>query len=304
MARILVTGGNGIIGRHAVRTLRDGGHDVHVISRKLQDQPNIHQADILDINSITELLQELRPDWLLHLAWETENSTYWHSPNNLDYVAATLQMAKSFSELGGKRFVGAGTCAEYSWDEDTISEPLDEIRSETAPHTLYGQAKLATFQLLEKYFATTETSFAWGRLFLLYGPGEQEKRLCPDVICNLLRGHEVKCSSGKQVRDFMHTSDAGRAFAALLNTDVQGPVNIATGSPMPLADFTREIGYIIGSPELIKLGALTDRPDDPTQLVPLTNRLEREVGFKCLQTLRSGLQNTIDWWQHSSDSRK
>ena len=305
MARILVTGGTGIVGRHAVKCLRSEGHEVHLISRKKPSGSDFefHQADLLNPREMTHTLDAVRPERILHLAWETEHGTYWHSPRNLDFVAATLHLAKEFQAQGGKRFVAAGTCAEYAWDSGNTASALDERQSACSPHTLYGQSKLATFQLLEKFAATTDLSFAWGRLFLLYGPAEQEKRLCPDVIVSLLKGQLVKCSSGRQIRDFMHTEDAGRAFAALLSSDVEGPVNIATGAPLPLGGFVGEIAGLMKRPDLVELGALPDRPDDPPQLIAATDRLMREVGFELKHSLQSGLQDTINWWRGRSTNQ-
>ncbi|RED50816.1 NAD-dependent epimerase/dehydratase family protein [Aestuariispira insulae] len=299
MGRILVTGGSGIVGRHAVNALASQGHDLHLISRHPVQNPDheTHQADILDIPAMEQLLKAVRPESILHLAWETEHGEYWHSPNNLNHVAASLHLAKQFRELGGGRFVAAGTCAEYSWAEKDLSAPLDEKTALCHPHTLYGQSKLSTFRLLGKYAETSGLSFAWGRLFLLYGPGEQARRLCPDVILNLTNNQPVKCSSGKQIRDFMHTEDAGRAFAALLDSDVQGPVNMATGSALPLSGFVQELAEQLGRPDLVKLGALPDRPDDPKQLIAKTDRLKHEVGYHPVHTLESGLRDTIAWWR-------
>ena len=69
--------------------------------------------------------------------------------------------------------------------------------------------------------------------------------------------------TGRQVRDFLHSGDAGRAFAALLDADVEGPVNIASGVGVPVAELVGWIGEALGRPELIELGALPTRPGEP-----------------------------------------
>lgn len=298
MSKILVTGGTGFIGRHAVEQLVKNGHEVHVISRSAgsSQQSYIHQADILDQSRVRQIVQDVKADSLLHLAWETEHGAYWHNDRNFDHLSATLNLVRAFSQAGGKRFVGAGTCAEYDWSPENTAVPLLEDDAKTQPHTLYGTAKLSAFQLLQSYAQREGLQFAWGRLFLLYGEGEQEKRLAPDVIINLLKGQPVKCSSGKQIRDFMHAADAGHAFASLLESELSGPVNIATGQAIKLADFVNKIAEIIGRPDLVQLGALEDRPDDPGRLEPDITRLREEVGFQPNKTMEQRLTKLIGWW--------
>ena len=72
---------------------------------------------------------------------------------------------------------------------------------------------------------------AWARLFFLYGPGEDERRLVPSVITALLNGRTVETTAGDQVRDFLHVDDAARGICAVATTRVTGPVNIAAGVP-------------------------------------------------------------------------
>ena len=299
MSRILVTGGTGFIGRHAVEQLAKNGHEIHVISRSLSSSPHyhIHQADILDQAQVRPIIQDVKADSLLHLAWETEHGAYWHSDRNFDHLSATLNLARAFRQAGGKRFVGAGTCAEYDWSTNNTAVPLLEAGAKTKPHTLYGTAKLSAFQLLQSYAQREGLQCAWGRLFLLYGEGEQKQRLAPDVIINLLKGQPVKCSSGTQIRDFMHAADAGHAFAALLESKISGPVNIATGQAIKLSDFVNKIATIIGRPDLVQLGALDDRPDDPGRLEPDISRLRDEVGFQQTKTMEQRLTSLIGWWR-------
>ena len=71
-------------------------------------------------------------------------------------------------------------------------------------------------------------SSAWGRIFFQFGPYEHPDRLVPSVIRHLLLNQEALCTHGRQIRSFLHVADVGAAFAHLLDSEVQGPVNIGS----------------------------------------------------------------------------
>ena len=80
------------------------------------------------------------------------------------------------------------------------------------------------------------------------------------MILDLLSGREALCTHGRQIRSFLHVADAGAAFAALLDSDVEGPVNIGSGERISIAGMLERIARQIGRPDLLKLGARIARP--------------------------------------------
>lgn len=300
MGVVLVTGASGFLGRHALTALRSGGHEVHGLSRRppADDACIWHTADMLDADAIARLIRSLRPSHLLHLAWVTEHGRYWTSPENVHWVEATLHLARHFEAAGGRRFVGAGTCAEYTWDDSvTGREPFDEVRTARNPRHLYGRAKNATFELLSGYCATVGLGFAWGRLFFPYGSLDRRRTLVPSVIQSLRLGQPARCTAGWQRRDFIHVRDAAGAFAALVNGDVTGAVNIGSGVGTAVAELVTSLGALFGRPDLIQLGALERQVDDPEYLVADVRRLLEDVGFVPKTALRDGLEDTVAWWK-------
>ena len=84
------------------------------------------------------------------------------------------------------------------------------------------------FEVVERWSAQAGFGFAAGRLFWVYGPGEASERLVPSMIRAAEAQVPFTLRHPKQVRDYIHVSDAGSAFAALLASDAQGAVNIAS----------------------------------------------------------------------------
>ncbi|WP_299379187.1 NAD(P)-dependent oxidoreductase [uncultured Kiloniella sp.] len=299
MSRILVTGGMGFIGQHAVKALEDAGHELILVTRKQVEAKTsgaFLYGDLLKEGEPERIVKEARAEYLLHLAWETEHGHFWNAESNYLWKKQSINLVTSFWEQGGHRAVCAGSCAEYDWSAKTSESPLDEFHSPLLPGTVYGQCKVDCFRALESLSDQTH-SLAWGRVFLLYGKGETGTRFVPSIITSLLDDCEAKMSSGSQVRDFLDSRDVGRAFAALTMSDVLGAVNISSGTGVQLIDVAKMIGELIGKSELLKPGAFPDRAGEPLNLVGVNQRLTDEVGFVPEYSLKSGLSDVIKYWQ-------
>jgi len=297
VSRVLVTGATGFIGRHALEPLVGAGHDVHALSRRAAPPHSPagvhwHGGDLLaDSASVVE---HVLPDRLLHLAWYAEHGRFWTSTENVRWVEATLGLVRAFAAAGGVRAVCAGTCAEYDWTTDGKALAED---SPQRPSTLYGAAKHATHQVLEAAAGELGIELGWGRVFFLYGPDEDERRLVASVAGALARGERAETGAGNQRRDLMHVGDVGAAFAALVESDVRGAVNVASGEDRTLREVIEAIGRAAGRPDLLDIGALPPRPGDPEALVADVTRLREEVGFRPRVALDEGLAATVEWWR-------
>ena len=292
--RVLVTGATGFIGRYTLSPLRELGFEIHVAGRKPSDDPAVtfHTANLFDPADVLRIAREAQASHLLHLAWDTEPGRFWNSSLNLDWVGASLAMVQAFAEAGGTRVVLAGTCAEYRWGAEA---PLDEIRSELAPATLYGVSKDALRRIVSAYAETAPLSFAWGRIFFLYGPGEKPGRLVSDAIRTLGARQPFATTDGNQRRDFMHVDDVARAFALLLASEVQGAVNIASGEAVPIRSILEAIALETGGQEMLRLGERPRPANDPAVIEAAVDRLRYEVGFTPRHTMSEGLAQSAKW---------
>ena len=288
-ARLLLTGATGFVGRQ-VRAHLGAAYDLHCTSRgKSGDEiPTWHQLDLRDSDSCARLIADIRPEILVHTAWNTEHGAFWEAEDNADWLEAGRTMFSAFAAGGGRRIVGCGSCAEYAGD---IGEPRREYGDEESaePATRYGRAKLE----LLRHLQSLPIEHAWARIFFAYGPGEGPKRLVPSIIRGLLNGKAVDCSSGRQRRDFIDVRELGRAIAMLANSTVIGTINLGQGEECRIADLARMLGELAGHPELIRLGVLPDRPGEPERLVPDLTRQARELGFTPNISLREGLEDAL-----------
>jgi nucleoside-diphosphate-sugar epimerase len=307
--RVLVSGAGGFIGRWSVPSLLGLGYDVHAVlsgnasrdSPKELEGATLHFADLLDAPSVAALMSETRPTHLLHFAWIATPGLYWQSAENFRWAAASEHLLRCFGARGGRRVLMAGSCAEYDWSRvemcDELLSPLAD--DGTAPMSPYAASKIGLQKTLADVGRREHLSTAWGRIFFQFGPYEHPDRLVPFVICNLLQGRAAPCSHGRQIRSFLHVADVGAAFAAVLDSALEGPVNIGSDEPVALADLVERIGRQIGRQDLVQLGARPAAAYEPPVLVPDVHRLRDEAEWRPRFTLNEALSDTVAWWRRT-----
>jgi nucleoside-diphosphate-sugar epimerase len=288
----MLTGATGFVGRHTLAALLESGHEVHAIARSRGPEASgvvWHEVDLL---AGSEVVAEVEPEILVHLAWYAEHGKFWSSQENVHWVEVSLALLRAFVAVGGRRAVIAGTCAEYEWSREVY--PEDAIK---CPATLYGAAKHGLHTIASVYAEQAGLSLAWGRLFFLYGPYEAPERFVPSLVRGLLAGESTPMTAGTQRRDFLHVTDAGAAFAALAASDVVGPVNVASGKAVVLRELAQQVADRIGHGERLQIGARPMPEGEPPALVADIARLRDEVEWMPKIGLEEGLDSVIAWWR-------
>ncbi len=294
---VLVSGANGFIGRHTLPLLLERGYNVHALlypscDNSLKVFPcQYHVCDLFDFAAQKKIFEQIRPVYLIHFAWITTPKIYWTSFDNFRWVQASLELFRNFIECGGKRILCSGTCAEYDW----VNERLSETTSSLVPRTFYGICKRSLSELLFAVSRQTKVSSAWGRIFFVYGPHEHKERLVPSAIHALLGGNNFRCFSGEQKRDFLFVEDVAAAFVALLESQVEGAVNIASGAAIPIRELLETLRRTIATTGVIEFFQESKNNQEPPALVADIKRLEQEVHWRPRWTIEEGLRKTVQW---------
>lgn len=297
MKKVLLTGASGFIGQHAIAPLLKRGYEVHAVSTAARTEDSLgaiwHQANLLVSGTTQKILEQVKPTHLLHLAWYVVPGKLIASPENFSWVAASMDLLRGFAEQGGQRLTICGSCYEYDWNYGYCSEKL----TPATPNTIYGACKQALNLMLRSFAAQSALSAAWGRVFFLYGPQEHPDRLVSSVIRSLLKNEPARCSHGRQIRDYMHVQDVADGLVALLDSAVEGDVNVSSGQATTLREIVLAIGKLLERPELIQLGAIPARANDAPLVVGDNTRVTAETGWVPQYDLEAGLQHTIEWWK-------
>ena len=295
--RVLVTGATGFIGRQAIPELIARGFEVHAVSSKaVKDEEGVfwHQADLMNLLDAEALFKKIMPSHFLHFAWYAEPGKFWNSQENFKWVECSIRLMRFFKAYGGCRIVMAGSCAEYSWRQGGT---FSESSSHGAPLTTYGVSKKAMQLLLEAYSQQFQLSAAWGRMFFLYGPNEPPIKFISSVTISILQKKVIKCTQGNQRRDFLHVQDAATAFVALLDSSVQGVVNISSGEAYSLKEIVSIIENYLNATEYVHFGEIISKKE-PYLIKGNNKRLLNEVGWSPSYQIESGVISTIEWWRN------
>ena len=294
MKTILVTGASGSVGRHILPRLVSQGYNVHALERGAKNRVAHHpainwQSGNLLNGDIEELLAKLKPTHCLHLAWvSTEHATFWTSPENWDWVEATSRLCRAFYACGGHRFVGVGTCAEYEWKNECLSELTTAMK----PASLYGQAKYQAFKEISHYAEKNACSYVWARLFYLITPDEPARKFIPTVIQKILMGQSsIYCANHQY--DFIRIDDVVAALCKLLDSADCGPVNIATGKAHSLKEVAEALILLLKPSVDIQVEVQAKAQEDSQKVWGDINRLYAMVGFKAEDRLLKLLETVI-----------
>lgn len=275
MKRVLITGANGFVGRQIVQSLDVEGIDLIPAVREGKENTVSKFKNVKKIITSKDLFAEDESWWeeqckdvdiIIHTAWYVETGKYQDSSKNIDCLIGSLKLARGAAKAGVSRFLGLGTCAEYDQSQGilTIDTPLK-------PLTIYAAAKASLFTTLSQWLPRENVSFAWIRLFYLYGEGENKKRLVPYVRSQILQGEFADLTSGKQVRDFMDVTEAGKKIAEISLAKQIGPINLCSGIPITVRQLVEKIADEYGRKDLLRFGIREDNLFDPPSVVGVSN---------------------------------
>jgi len=255
----------------------------------VRDRLHLIEADLFTIDGL-----RIRPELCIHLAWYVEPSRYLTAPVNLDYLAATLKLARWLAANGCRRMVGVGTCFEYAESQEALRED-----SPTRPGSLYAASKLAAANVLQQFCPTASMEFAWPRLFYQYGPMEDPRRLVPTIINGVLRQQRVELTTGEQVRDFLYVADVASALVHVAESSMTGIVNIGSGQPTTVRNIAETIGEILGGTQYLGFGLRPMSAGEPMCIVADNSRLWDQTGWRPEFDLVAGLRQTVEWWKNN-----
>jgi len=298
MKKLFITGASGFIGSHVVRHALASNCQVAVLVmpedplRRLQDltgRITLIPGDLDHPETYRPVLSAWKPEACIHLAWYAEPGKYLHAMENLACLTGSLALFQELIRIDCRHIVMAGTCAEYALQNEILRED-----SPTDPKTIYAACKLSLNLIGRQLAVRTGIKFAWGRIFYLYGPDEDSRRVVPALIRSLAAARPFQASSGEQIRDYMHVADVASAFYRLAEYGAEGVFNICSGEPISMRRLMEIIGEIMGHGELIRFGEAPARSWDPPFICG-DNRKLRELGWTPKNDLEFGLRTTISW---------
>lgn len=253
--KIFITGGTGFIGKNLIRLLeREKNKTAYVLTRTPDEKPskaNIRyiQGDIRDKALLNELFAEIKPECLVHFAWDVKTSDYAFSEDNFAWAKRSRALLNAFLKCGGKSAIVSGTCFEYD-----LNLKAPHYESEI-PHPLtpYGRSKMETFVAFSELCREYNARLVWGRIFYPYGMGEEKRKLLSAVYETLTLDKEFVCKTPNDIIDYINVADVAKIFADFIdNEDAEGIINIGTGKGQRVGDLLYALAVRLNKPHLLK----------------------------------------------------
>jgi nucleoside-diphosphate-sugar epimerase len=303
--RALVTGAAGFLGANLVRHLTVAGHEVIAFSHagweswrldEMVSDVRLLELDLRDTAAITQRVAAVKPHWVFHLAahgaysWQTDVATMISV--NIGATAALLSAARTADV---QAFVNAGTSSEYGLKRHAPRE--DEWLE---PNSHYAVTKAAGSHLTALAAAQGLPAVTL-RMYSIYGPWEDPRRLIPALVREATRGRLPPLVGPQTARDFVYVEDCCDALlrAAQLGAP-HGPgatLNLGSGTQTRLEELIEVARRALRVTALPKWETMDPRGWDTNVWVSDPHAAFEYLGWNASTTLDDGLTRTAAWLQ-------
>jgi len=298
---VLVVGGSGFIGSALSKTLNTlRAHVVSLVSSKTKKRASLPDvttiaADIRGHTSLKKVLANYSFDYVFNLGGYIDHSPYLEGGRNVVDVHYTgmLNLLNQVFTPSLKKFVQIGSSDEYG----NRPSPQSENQRE-APISSYSAAKVGATHLIQALSRTEGLPGVVVRLFLAYGPGQNQERFLPQIIKGCLEDLTFPASQGEQVRDFCYIDDVveGLILSALKPLAKGEVINIASGDPVSIRKVIEKIVSLVGKgrPDF---GAHPYRQGENMELYADISLAEKILRWRPETGLEEGLLKTIEYFK-------
>jgi len=308
--KILITGAAGFVGSHLCDKYVGDGHTVIGVDnftngnlsniRHLVASPKFKliKGDIRDKSLLDSLMQGV--DVVFHLAAQIHVDRSLVEPDETwtTNVLGTLNVLESARRHDVGKVIYASSSEVYG---PAQYSPMDELHPLDAVHP-YGASKIAADRMCFAYHKSFGMNVCIARCFNLYGPNQKDSGyggVISIFIKRTLAGQPpIIYGDGSQVRDYLHISDAIRAYDALLEygDPSLGPINFGTGEGVTINDLALKLLSLAGLDILpVHVAA---RPGEVQKLVADYSIAYKEFNWKPQMSLDNGLEGLVEWFKN------
>lgn len=303
--RVLVTGGNGFLGRWVCRTLRSAGHSVFA--------PGRSEYNLLEPTAPALMLADLRPEVVIHLAATVGGiEANRLEPGRFFYenIAMGVRLMESARIAGIKKFVQLGTVCAYPkytpvpFSENDLWNGYPEETN--AP---YGIAKKALLVMAQAY----RQQYGFNAIYLLpvnlYGPGDHDNLVTSHVIPAMIRKflsakdknseEVVLWGTGTATREFLYVQDAAEGIVRAMELyDGPAPVNLGSGEEISIRALAILVAQEVGFSGRVSFDS--SKPDGQPRRRLDTSRALDLFQWHAKVTFSDGLKQTVAYMREQS----
>jgi nucleoside-diphosphate-sugar epimerase len=303
--KVLIVGGTGFIGRHLTAKCLSYTSDVSVLGfpeRDMNPKARFIHADLTNKEQLDQALKGKRFDYVFNCGGYIDHTAYFKGGRKVigAHYIGLLNLLDCLDRESLKGFVQIGSSDEYGG----ASAPQKESGREN-PISPYSLAKVNAshfVQMVSKFEGFPGTVV---RFFLVYGPGQDEKRFLPQIINACLKNEEFKTSLGIQSRDFCYIDDIvdGMILAAVSAKSKGHVINLASGEPVKIKHMIETVVKLTGGGKP-QWGAHPYRKGENMELYADASLSRELLGWKPMISLEKGLELTIEYYKNMAGGKK
>ena len=304
--KALITGSEGFVGHYMRRELTEAGYEVTGLDRV--DAPDTVQADLLDAESIREIIAAVRPQVIIHLAAQADVGKSWKAPQltmNLN-VIASVNLMEALRETGmtETRVVMVGSSDQYG----SLGAAGERVTEETEmkPGTPYAVSKRAQEEMARLYVKAYGMNICMTRSFNHGGAGQRTGFMIPDFasgIARIERGEARDLSVGNLAsrRDFTHVRDIVRAYRLIAEKGRTGEAyNVGSGITWSAQEILDKLCGMAKCPIAVRQDPARMRPSDTPVICCDHSKVTRDTGWEPELPLETILTDTLAYYRELS----
>jgi nucleoside-diphosphate-sugar epimerase len=296
-----VTGGAGFIGANLVRRLLTEGHDVYVLVRPASDRwrlaevsgaVTIVELDVRNRDDVMRTIQDVRPEWLFHLA-AYGNSAHEDSMHRIADVVfgGAANLMDACGRFGCAAFVNAGSSSEYGFKAHPPSET-----ERLEPNSYYAVCKAAATLLGQHHATRTAMRVVTLRLYSVYGPWEDPARLIPTLIVRGLAQEWPPLVDPTTAHDFIYVDDVVDAFLTAAASARSGWIyNVGTGIQTSLRQVVEIASRALPVTMMPPWNTMPSRRWDASTWIANPDAIAADLGWTARYDFERGFCLFIDW---------
>ena len=303
--RVLVTGAAGFIGANLVRgLLKENKYEIHILTRKSSNLWRLkdiyskiidHKVDILDRKRLFEIIKEINPKKVCHLAIYGGYPFQRDDKKIIDTnFTGTVNLLDALNGIEYDCFINTGSSSEYGEKK----EPMKES-DVCEPNTVYGVAKTASTMYCN-YIANSENrNIGTLRLFSIYGDYEEKGRLVTTLFTDLINQKNVKLGNPDAVRDFVYVEDVVNAYKIILKNPhkLKGKIyNICSNKQTSVKEMAEKIKKELSSVGELEYASITGRSFDSTTWLGDNTLFNLEYNWIPM-TVDKGIKKSAEWFK-------
>ena len=296
---ILVIGGTGFIGFHLIKKLKKRRFKVHSISTNRPKKYRLVKgvkyfiSDISNLSKLKKVVNKDKYNYVVNLGGYVDHSNKKKTFNS--HYIGCKNLVKIFCNSKIRKFIQMGSSGEYG---STKSPHYENFK--TKPLTVYNLSKKKASDFLLKYYKKFNFPVTIFRLYLAYGPNQDNNRFVPIVINNCLKDKSFELSHCNQYRDFIFIDDVVDLLIRSLEIKKSnGEIfNIGTSKPIKLRTLINKIrNHTKGGKPIFGIKKL--RKDENLKIFPNINKTKRFFNWSPKISINDGLFKTIKFFKKS-----